>query len=111
MKLPDELMISDMNALPFVTWDRFLRDNKNGIVEVFGWIKREDTHEDFVLLHYETNGSEEWELRFSSSSAKYHSEIRKNLGCSGTDSVCERVEDKVWFHEVKSIKLGENTQK
>ena len=90
MYLPKDLMEEDMKKLPFVNWDRFILKKRS--VELFGWIKREDTHEDFVFIEYQLK-DDVWYMSFSTSSAEKTKEIHKLLECEGGHKDCQRVEN------------------
>ena len=94
VNLPVDLMKEDMLSLPFVRWDRFIVNFTERSIDVYGWIKREDSHEDFVILTYEEQRDKVWTMRYSTSSAQYDKEIFKSLKCEGdAPNKCERVED------------------
>lgn len=96
-----EMIKKDLLALPFVQWDRFW-ENEGGIC-VFGWIKRPDTHEDYVELRYNRKDDQgNFDFEYSTSSAKYSKEIGRLLGFTGHVD-CRRVE---WeFNIPNMIKL------
>lgn len=85
------LMEDDMKKLPFVEWDRFY-EGKAG-TDLFGWIAREDTHEDFVVLSYKQSekGEPYWDTTFSTSSEKYSKRIAELLDFEDHNN-CKRVE-------------------
>jgi len=93
-KLPYELMKKDMESLNFVNWDRFVvfEEKDNNKVELYGWIKREDTHEDFIILIYNPEKSK-WITSFITSSKKYDKKIFEFLNGKGKLFKCNRVED------------------
>lgn len=89
---------STLNSLPFVTWDRFV-DFPEGL-EVYGWIEREDAHEDFISIYFFTNGY----VEYSTSSAKYSLKICKILFKTEKGHTdCKRVEH--YLKVKKSVKL------
>lgn len=92
MYLPKDLMEADMNKLHFINWDRFVFNEETKKVDLFGWIKREDTHEDFVLLEYKQHKDGKWTTSFSTSSSERTEEIFKLLYCKGEHKDCQRVE-------------------
>jgi hypothetical protein len=101
---PAEILMieDDLLKMPFVQWDRFF-ETETGIV-VFGWIKRKDTHEDFVLLNYR-GADGEYSLEYSTSSAIYSKEIAKLLQMEEEEhSDCERIESVFKIHNM--IKLS-----
>lgn len=92
-----KLMEEDMVKLNFINWDRYYEDGENSAV--FGWINREDSHEDFLLLKYVYNSPESKRKRkriyytdFSTSSAKHSEEIATILEF-GSHNDCTRVEE------------------
>ena len=85
-------MEEDMKKLDFVNWDRFSVNEENGTVDLYGWIPRKDTHEDFVLLIY-TSKHNTWDTKFSTSSKEKTKEIFKALRCDEQHSNCKRVEN------------------
>jgi len=92
MRIPKRLIEEDMEQLPFVKWDRFTVDETLKKVEVFGWIERRDSHEDFILLQYrQNNGS--WDFEFATSSAEHTKTIFEKLQCTGKHNDCKRVEE------------------
>lgn len=99
--LPKDLMKIDMEKLPFVNWDRFIVNTKDNKIDLYGWIKRKDKHEDFVILTYEYKGDSVWDAFYSTSSKKYDKEIFKLLECGGDEPFeCQRVEE---FFEIKNV--------
>ncbi len=107
--LPEALMQIDMERLPFVNWDRFIVYPKDKKIDLYGWIKRKDTHEDFILLTYEYKGDFKWNTSYSTSSKEYDKEIFKLLDCEGeAPSKCQRVEEH--FEIVNCIKLEEKSK-
>lgn len=100
-------IVEYMNKLPFVRWDRFVFNNEKdmkGGVTVYGWIKREDEHADYVELWITSKSFE-----FMTSSAEYSDQIYKifNEGKSDGHQKCKRVED--FFDVYNSIKLTKPT--
>jgi hypothetical protein len=69
----------------FVKWDRFIEFYDE--ISFFGWIDREDSYKDFVLIRF-YNSIPNY---FATSSAKYSKKIAKILGFIHTD--CKKVED------------------
>lgn len=78
-----------MNKLPFIKWDRYhyYKDTRP-IITVFGWIDREDSYKDFVVLEFDTN--KQLLYFIATSSAKYSKKISEILGSKHFP--CERVE-------------------
>jgi len=100
LQFPEDLIKEDMEKMPFVQWDRFIVNIKEGKIDLYGWIKRKDAHEDFVLLCYEDEAENRWKLSYSTSSKKYDKKIFKILKCDGgKPNKCERVED---FFKIKN---------
>lgn len=97
MTIPKDLMQDDMEKLKFVTWDRFVVNPLGNRIELFGWIKRIDSHEDFVVLTYnlcsEDDVKQNWGMKFCTSSKKYSGQIALLLGCDRNHTDCIRVED------------------
>jgi len=94
MDIPKSLMEEDMKKLSFVNWDRFVVNEERKILDLYGWIKREDSHEDFVLLEYKNTKDNLWDTTFSTSSEERTKDIFKLLECHGSHNDCQRVEDK-----------------
>lgn len=102
-------MEEQMYRVPFVEWDRYTvgewGDEQH--VAVYGWIDREDDHEDFVLFDF---WPESEHLRFVTSSAEYTEEIHRRLfpedDLDGHDD-CRRVERTFDLENV--VELEENT--
>ncbi len=81
-----------LRACRMVDWDRFTVGDWGGeqAVNVYGWIDREDAHEDFVLVIFwpESEG-----LYHITSSAEYTEQLTEALhGESGGHNECNRVE-------------------
>jgi len=79
---------TEIKKLPFVNWDRFVENNC--FIEIYGWINREDSHEDFVSLRFFKKNKG---LEFISSSAKYDKQINEILGFKINSIPCQRVEN------------------
>lgn len=77
-----------LRELSFVEWDRYYTW-KQGIV-VYGWIDREDEHEDFVSVEFNTRSR--IVVRFDTSSEEYSEKIADVLDMNHSE--CFRVEDK-----------------
>jgi len=104
MQFPEDIMKEDMEKLSFVNWDRFIVNIKEKKIDLYGWIKREDSHEDFVIITYEQTFSKKWKTSYGTSSKKYDKKIFKLLECEGEEPfVCQRVEDN--FNIKNCIKL------
>lgn len=96
----------DLNKyFPEVRWDRFVNEISDGIPDettpiytMYGWIDREDTYKDFVLVTFTWDGS----FVYYTSSAKYSKIFDERInGTSENHTDCERVED--WFPEIKNV--------
>ncbi len=109
-ELPTGLMRVDMKSLGFITWDRFIVDLEEETVDLYGWIKREDKHEDFVVLNYKKIESG-WTTSFSTSSKKHDKEIFKLLEGKGEPNRCERVEDFFDIGNMIKLKTSEKNWK
>lgn len=106
MKLPTDLMKEDMKKLFFVNFDRYIFNDMDGEVNLFGWIKRDDNKHDFVLLRYDWSGGSNWNLCYSTSSKEYSKTIGERLGCGHLN--CTRVEDS--FKDIDNcIRLNRTT--
>lgn len=100
---PAEILMieDDLLKLDFVQWDRFL-EKDNGIV-VYGWIKRPDSHEDYVQLNY-TGSEGEYELEYTTSSKLFSKEIAKRLNIDIEDHTdCQRIESTFKIHNMIRI--------
>lgn len=84
-----------MLKLPFVQWDRFCEE-KNCIT-TYGWIEREDSYKDFIVLSVNDDMSYSW----LSSSVRKDEEIKAILetGKMGY-APCQRVE---WSFEIPNM--------
>lgn len=78
--------LAAMASLPFVRRDRFCEATDH--LAIYGWIEREDRHEDFVVLLVYPHGT-----GYITSSAQRTDEIGRLLGGSGPDRPCVKVED------------------
>jgi len=83
-----EKVLSD---LYFVNWDRFFvnRYADTYVINIFGWIDREDSYKDFIDLEFDIHKQEVYFI--ATSSAKYTQKIAKILGCGHLP--CERIEN------------------
>lgn len=92
----DRTWIAKQLAKPeFVDWDRYVVDKRDGylMVEVYGWIDRPDSHEDFVWTRFWP--SNEY-FEYTTSSDEYSEDLTRIW--FGEDAVdghneCRRVED------------------
>jgi hypothetical protein len=77
-----------MNLFPEVAWDRYT-ESENGLT-LYGWIGREDSHEDFMVILIKLAGRS-LHIRFITSSARYSKEFSRRSG--GTHHIpCKRIE-------------------
>jgi hypothetical protein len=106
--IPIDLMEVDMLNLSFVNWDRYDVNEEQGLIGVYGWIPRQDLHEDFVFLQYYHKGEGLFSLSFATSSEKYTKKIFKILKGVGEHNDCERVEKR--FNIPNMIKLKTSVQ-
>jgi len=72
-----------LRKLSFVNWDRYFGE---GDLTFFGWIDREDSYKDFLVLNFFSDGG----ISFSTSSAERTKEIADILNLE--HSSCTRVE-------------------
>ena len=94
MNIPMQLMEQDMKAMLFVIWDRFVFDEENKKVDLYGWIKREkDCYKDFVIMRYVNTTKNLWDTFYNTSSDKYSKLIGEILKSKGKHNVCKRVEN------------------
>lgn len=85
---------SKLRACHFVEWDRFTVGEWGGeqAVTIYGWIEREDEHEDFAVVIFWPESETLYNL---TSSARYTEEFTEVLhGDSHGHNQCRRVEDK-----------------
>ena len=81
-----------MNYLWFVRWDRAIPGD--GLVDVYGWIDRDDGRSDFVLLTFWDEHPPGTPPSWSTSSARYSAEIATIVnGSTDTHNACRRVGD------------------
>ncbi|MDE2020477.1 MAG: hypothetical protein KGJ13_09100 [Patescibacteria group bacterium] len=85
-----------LNKFPEVSWDRWA--GEFDLCIIFGWIKRDDGRNDFILLKF-TDGSPDM---IATSSSKYSKEFSARLNFEGHEN-CKRVE-RTW-PETQCIKL------
>lgn len=90
-----------LKKLPFVSWDRYIedKDKKNNLIEVYGWIERDNNYKDFVLLEFDLNKKQVYFI--ATSSDRYSKEIAEIL--NSPHPGCIRVEDN--FDVLNSIKI------
>jgi len=99
------LIKMDLEKLDFVQWDRYTEAGDN--LNLYGWIEREDSYKDFVLVTYQAiTGTQEYKLSAYTSSAKYSHKISELLFDDTTSHTdCKRIENV--FNDVKNvIRLG-----
>lgn len=92
--------ISDiLEAAEVVKWDRFIGPMGRGgekVIDVYGWIEREDNHEDFVWVRFYLNTV--W-FEYTTSSAEYSDYLAKTLHGADEDELednhisCQRVKN------------------
>jgi len=93
-----ELITDALSRLDMVEWDRYVEGHDpNTIgeyVNVYGWIDRPDSHEDFVLLRFMPDYSPTL-IAFTTSSDEYTEEIHERIYGEAADGhvACQRVED------------------
>jgi hypothetical protein len=81
-----------MNYLWFVRWDRAIPGD--GFMDVYGWIARDDGRSDFVLLTFWDRHPPGTPPSWSTSSARYSTEIATIInGNTATHNACRRVRD------------------
>ena len=91
--IPKKLMERDMLSIDFVDWDRFVKSSIEHKVELYGWIKREDTKTDFVVLAYIMEDDGTWTTSYITSSSEMSEVIHERLGCEQcAHNKCIRVE-------------------
>lgn len=79
-----------LSLFPEVSWDRYTRDVDDTMM-FYGWIDRDDSYKDFLILEFDENQHVE---RFITSSAKYSEEFYTRLfGERKSHVPCQRVED------------------
>ena len=104
-----EWVESALSDLPFVEWDRFTvvewEEGGDQVVSAYGWIDREDSHEDFAMLILWPGDETIYTL---TSSDEYSEEISERLfGTSEDHNECRRAENA--FDIPNVIELGEQT--
>jgi len=92
-----------MNLYPEVAWDRFT-ERPDGMT-VYGWIGREDRHEDFMVLIIDLQGRSFF-IRFLTSSARYSEEFSRRAGWP-RHIACKRVEGVFAVRSIVSQLAGE----
>ena len=97
MKKEIETILEEMH---FVQWDRFCGEIDNDeTVQIYGWIEREDSYKDFVVLEH--SGCH---ISCITSSKKYSQEIARIVtGSADNHEDCKRVEHH--FNVKNSIKI------
>lgn len=96
----DEVYVT-LNLFPEVMWDRYIETHTGHIF--YGWIKREDSHEDFMIVRFDAYGSP---TEILTSSKKYSSDFASRLGWREGHSDCDRVEDLEGSETLNCIKLN-----
>lgn len=81
-----------LRRFPYVSWDRFVyykTGSGKRAVSIYGWIKRPDTHEDFLIFDIKEDGS----MSYQTSSKAWSLKIYKKLNGDGYGHQnCKRVE-------------------
>jgi len=84
-----------LERLPYVEWDRFTvaKINDSQVVDVYGWIDRDDEYKDFIWSRFWT---ETESVEYTTSSDEYSEQIQ--IDWFGKDSLdnhvaCNRVEN------------------
>lgn len=91
-----------LRKLYFVSWDRFVIDPEQLVIQMYGWIDRKDSYKDFCYIEFAPQIHKVFPV--ITSSKKYSEKIVEI--CSGKNAPhydCERIEDK--FNILNSIKL------
>ena len=111
-----ELIANTLNRLPFVKWDRasFLlspRIGKNRRRElwlaVFGWIDREDSYKDFIVLDFQLINGTLRPAVFSCSSSKFSEQaVKIIMGADINHNSCFRVESIVGVEKCIKLEKG-----
>lgn len=98
MNEPTIHILNTLNLFPEVSWDRYVETGP-GMTMFYGWIQREDAHEDFIILWFETHVC----TQMFTSSAKYTEEFSERLKFS--HSGCKRVESISWADRCNCIRI------
>ncbi len=84
-----DLIKNTLSDLHFVKWDRYYGESNH--YTFFGWIDREDSYKDFLVLNIELDKIRKNILiSFSTSSKKHSKRIAKILRCGHLN--CNRIE-------------------
>lgn len=87
--------LKTLQQLRFVQWDRHVGD------AYYGWIKREDLHEDFVILFFK----DDRKIGYITSSPLHGKKIAKLLNIESTQiQPCKRIEDEFTIKNVIHLK-------
>lgn len=81
-----------LKKLSFVKWDRYTEtdDGEWQTIDLYGWIDREDSYKDFVVLEYDIPRDE---FYYWTSSSKYSEELNK-VAREGMEHLkCKRIEE------------------
>ena len=101
MEIEDkEFYESILERLDFVNWDRYFGEGENLIF--FGWIDREDSYKDFVVLDFSVRP-----VWFATSSKEYSEKIGEILE-HRSHSDCNRIEYSFDIENVIKLKTSEN---
>lgn len=103
-----EYILEQLAKLPFVRWDRFVHAGEYG-KHFYGWIEREDSHEDFVFVVFLPTA-----MWYTTSSARYSKEISERLlgllENSGHED-CQRIENLPGAEKLSNVIRLENHEK
>jgi len=106
-----EWISNTLEAADIVKWDRFVGPMERAgeeVIDVYGWIEREDSHEDFVWIRFYLDSV--WP-EYQTSSAKYTDYLAKTIHGADEDDIddnhlsCRRVKDAFDVHN--AIELTE----
>lgn len=96
-----EFIEEKLERFPFVNWDRYIYDKETNSYSFYGWIDREDSYKDFIVLNYSAVDGD-WDV--TTSSAEKHNEIMEVLNLKPEDTnTCIRIEKS--FDIINMIKL------
>lgn len=82
-----------LKQFTFVMWDRFVKYGKDHVC-FYGWIARQDSHEDFLVVEY--NDGEWWWI---TSSAAFDKDIKAIFG-ETTGVPCQRIQ---YHYEINNV--------
>ena len=94
-----EWVAETLKQFSYVNWDRYttgeyLQKDRQRFawMQIFGWIDREDSYKDFVVIAFEITGVSRLVRHIMTSSARFSEEINLAIG-EKEHNICERVED------------------